>query len=101
MTNVPIESVVAAPDAGRDQGEFARQGVNGHDVGCRRNSGPVGRSRRASFEATKGRCRDRDARAAMLLPVVQAGRLSARSSLSKSEPCNIIIVSAALEAEVI
>lgn len=101
MTNVPIERVTAAPNVGRDQREFARQGVNGHDDGYRRNSRPIGRGRRASFEAMKGRCRDRDVRSAMLLPVVQAGRLSARSSLSKSEPRNIMIVAAALAAGVI
>jgi len=41
----------------------------------------------------KGRWPCRDARpAVLLLPAVRARRLSTRSSLSKSVPCNIIVM---------
>jgi hypothetical protein len=39
----------------------------------------------------KGHWRDRDTRPAMLLPAVQARRLSTRLSFSKSVPCDIIV----------
>jgi len=67
--------------------------VSSHDVACRANNGPIGECGRALSEATKGRRCGRDARPAMLpLPAVRARRLSTRLSLSKSVPCNIIVM---------
>ncbi|WP_426425159.1 hypothetical protein [Bradyrhizobium genosp. A] len=88
----PMESIAAAPNVGRDQREFARPGVSSHGEACRSSRGPIGGNGRMSREAMKGGCRGRDARPAMLLPALQARRLSTRSSFSKSVPCNIIVL---------
>jgi len=70
--------------------------LSSHDVACRANNGPTGGCQRVFSGTVKGRRRDRDVRPAMLLPrpAVLARRLSTRSSLSKSVPCNIIVVAA-------
>jgi hypothetical protein len=94
IVNEPIESVAAAPKVGRGQREFARPGVSSHGDAGRSDNGPLGGCRRASLEKMKGHWRDRDARPAMLLSAVHSRRLSTRSSLSKSVPCNIIVTAA-------
>jgi len=67
--------------------------VSSHDVACCANDGPIGECGRAFSGAMKGRWRGRDARPSMLpMPAVRARRLSTRSSLSKSVPCNIIVM---------
>ena len=68
--------------------------LSSHDVACRANDGPIGECGRAFSGAMKcPRC-GREARPAMLplRPAVRARRLSTRLSLSKSVPCNIIVM---------
>jgi hypothetical protein len=92
-----IETAAAAPNVRRDQREFARLGVSSHGEGCRSDGGSIGGKRRISVEPMNGD-RGRDARLAMLLPAVQVQQLSTRSGLSKSVPCNIIVVAGARPA---
>ena len=67
--------------------------LSSHGVACRANDGPIGECGRPLSGAMKGRRCGRDARPAMLpLPTVRARRLSTRLSLSKSVPCNIIVM---------
>jgi hypothetical protein len=88
-----LKAFATAPDAGRGQREFTRPGVSGHGDACRLNRGPMG-GQLVSLGVTAGDGRRRDTRPAMLLLAVQARRLSTRSSLSKSVPCNIIVLAA-------
>lgn len=74
--------------------ESVLRALSSHDAACRANDGTTGKCKRAISGARKDRRCGRDARPAMLLlrPAVRARRLSTRSSLSKSVPCNIIVI---------
>jgi len=79
---------------GATEESLLARAVSSHDVACRAKDGPVGDCGRAFSGAMKGGRCGRNARPAMLplWPAVRARRLSTRLSLSKSVPCNIIVM---------
>ncbi|MGY8667737.1 hypothetical protein Q3C01_36005 [Bradyrhizobium sp. UFLA05-109] len=82
----PIERDVAASEPGAMTMSLLGENVSSHGDAGRANVGRLG----GDHWPTDAEMSDRDARPAMLLPAVQARRLSTRSRFSKSVPCNIV-----------